>query len=1024
MEPKSDSPQQEEIIVLCSVQELTKHFLKDHLLVWHDPNIQNLTQYEAKFEPLCQLKTFSDYKEASSYLQSTDTACSLITSGSNGEVLVRETHDLPNLFTVFVFDGNKTFHQTWAQNYPKVSSIEDDIKQLLSQIQGSIIAWQRQTSSLRTGLPAFAPIFDDSDKSDVDSLHVRLKGLANFTNREQAKRDFVNLAKAIYSDFANMADFEANYNQYNMKTLLNWYTKESFLYKATNKCLRLASTDAIQYCRLILKDLETAIQEQYQLKSKEFSGQVYRGAYLAQDEWTKLTQNVGREIEMYGFLSTTKNPRVAQNFALLDPAKKALITIIVPQGPNEGEQGFAEVKEFSDFAMEEEVLFNVRSIFSVLEASSIEIQGVQCRHLVLLYGAAAWRRHLTQHNPTVKVTVKASSCCTLCGNDKICYASLAKPGGLFCRMCLNPSFVSNDIQPLLCIKPLQVDKTFEVKGKLIKYPLQGSQTPLFYGYKCSICLKAREPIYYKCTDCDEEAKNIYCYACLHQNDHQTECHQDPNHNLLLETIPFSFWSQAMRKGELSHLQTQDDLLKQGYVFQQAETFFLNGEYEKAVEYYDRYIQLSEGLSANSRLAAAYHNLGRVYVFLENHEKSLSNLDKALEMYKLLYGEKHQNVAQTLNTIGKAFKEWGQSQKAYDHYVKATNIWKSLVDHKDRDAFVASNWNDMGDVFQDLAQPHEAFKYYMKALELRLQVYNEEHAQIADSYKKIGVVFDTLAQYPMALKYFEKALAIEKNIYGEKHAATAGSYSDIGVIYLTLEQYDKALEYLSKSLEIKKVVYGPKNARTADCMINIGVIFISLEDYQKALQYFTESLEIYQATYGENHLFTIKAFTNLGTVHHKLKDHEKALQYHEKCLQVYKATYGENHQTVASAYLSLGTITEELEDFDEALGDLLKAYDIYLKICGPDHPYTAVPCSHIAEILHKLGDNEMAVGFFMKSLEIYRKTRGDNHPSVIAILGRIAHFSRLIEEDKKKKAENNHGSQEVGQDENALKESSI
>lgn len=101
---------------------------------------------------------------------------------------------------------------------------------------------------------------------------------------------------------------------------------------------------------------------------------------MSEGEWPDLNENKSREIEMCGFLSVSKDKNVPLNFIQSDPNQKVFITILVPKGPNEEEQGFAEVEEFSRFPNEKEILFNVRSRFTILET---ELQS-SYHHLVLL----------------------------------------------------------------------------------------------------------------------------------------------------------------------------------------------------------------------------------------------------------------------------------------------------------------------------------------------------------------------------------------------------------------------------------------------------------------------------------------------------------------------------------------------------------------------------------------------------------------------------------------------------------------
>jgi len=210
---------------------------------------------------------------------------------------------------IFVICQNKESHPAWAQSYGKVVSLEVQIENIIFQVKESFAKYYKESSSLTTTLPAFAPIFNDGDKTEMNHLHRHPKVVPHFKNHQQAKNDFVNLSRSIYPDEKNkkfIDRFEEEYNAYNKKEILSWYTQESFLYKVTNNCLRIATADSIQYCRLLLKDIERAIKEQYKKESFRFGGLLYRGAYLSQEEWKSLKVNLSKEIEMRGFLSVSK----------------------------------------------------------------------------------------------------------------------------------------------------------------------------------------------------------------------------------------------------------------------------------------------------------------------------------------------------------------------------------------------------------------------------------------------------------------------------------------------------------------------------------------------------------------------------------------------------------------------------------------------------------------------------------------------------------------------------------------------
>ena len=362
----------------------------------------------------------------------------------------------------------------------------------------------------------------------------------------------------------------------------------------TNNCLRIATSDSIQYCRLVLKDLETAIKEQFQKKSKNFSGILYRGAWMSSQDWEKLKNNVGRDIEMHGFLSTSKLERVAFNFLKANPEQKALITIIVPRCSDKEEQGFVDIKEFSDFQDEEEILFNVRSRFTILDVGNRLFQGKQCRHLILLYGKQAWKIDVHNHQKTYKIDVDfvSSQKCSLCERDiehsqSKLFTTLTSPIQYICESCLEllsfPSLFyldSKKKETLSTQKRLLVS----IEGEMLTQTTH-KRIP-FYGCKCSECQKKRisAPYYFKCLACPD-GQNLWCKKCINNKGCQQE-----NHNLIIERSAFSFWSEKLSSQEKDFLNYQLETIQQNDIFQQGEIFFKGQEYLKAKQFYEKVIE--------------------------------------------------------------------------------------------------------------------------------------------------------------------------------------------------------------------------------------------------------------------------------------------------------------------------------------------------------------------------------------------------------------------------------------------------
>jgi len=874
--PMGTSSSKEDIVISASVKEVVKLFVKESHIVWHDPNInsqQNIKYLNGLQESTCDLKTFTDWNQAATYLQGVQTAVQVITSGTDGELLVKEISNVPNVFSVFVFCSDIDHHNQWTQNYPKVVSIEKSFEKLMFKMEQNMMTWQRQISSLRLDFPAFAPIFEAKDITELNSRHLYLKGHVKFENRAQAKRDFLALSKEIYYlNFKDdLADFDKNYNEYKMDTILTWYSKESFLYKVTNNCLRIATSDAIQYCRLVLKDLETAIREHYQKKSKNFNGLLYRGAYLSDKEWTELTNNIGKEIEMYGFLSTSKAKEKALYFAAQDITRKIFITIIVPAIVGEGEQSFAEIKEFSKFPSEEEVLFNVRSRFTILEATREEINGSACRHLVLLYGAQTLRRVMRETDPFIEAHLSKTEnrTCQACQRDlkekqeEEYYLFFNRYGYyICCKDCLQGFHAKiNHDSPLLCISSFSQDflkaseKNESIKKEGLFLQSQQVHNIPFYGYECTKCEKAKLECYFTCLAC-KNSKKVWCNNCFYQD---SKCFKE-KHASVLEFNPCTFWTEKMSDGEWSQIEYQKETQSEDFsLFKQGETFFNAQNFEKARKYYEEFLK-RRGNKKNEATGGSYCNLGLISQSLGSYEEAIKFHSKALEIYRVIHGEFHKNTANAYNNLGMTFRSMAQYDEAEEYHSRALKIRKALYGEQHHD--LAMSYNNLGNVYSNLQRYEESEECHREALRIRESIYGETHPDTGMSCQNLGGTLYFLRKYQQAMEYCQRGLAINKAVYGENHSATASSHTNIGAIYQGLGQYRESKEHRLKALMIRRSVYGENHSETGVAYCNYGEACLILDEREEAEKYLLNAVKILKATLGEDHPTTLFAYQKL------------------------------------------------------------------------------------------------------------------------------------------------------------------
>lgn len=122
-----------------------------------------------------------------------------------------------------------------------------------------------------------------------------------------------------------------------------------------------------------------------------------------------------------------------------------------------------------------------------------------------------------------------------------------------------------------------------------------------------------------------------------------------------------------------------------------------------------------------------------------------------------------------------------------------------------DEFKGSVCYYLGHAYYELFNYDESLKYHNKALEIRLNVYGENHPSVAISYNNIGYVFRKKGKLDESLKYYNKALKFQLKLHGENHADVAYTYMRLSEIHEKIKDFDLAKNYAAKAKEIRDIL---------------------------------------------------------------------------------------------------------------------------------------------------------------------------------------------------------------------------
>ena len=197
-------------------------------------------------------------------------------------------------------------------------------------------------------------------------------------------------------------DFEQNYHS---NAAIQWYTRETCLYKLVNRALRYEDMESIIKYRFFIIDLYQKLDELYQQMIEQIRYSeakiitYYRGQTLSSSEVERFKEHIGGLVSFNAFFSTSLSLDIALMFAGTsieedDFSLRSVLFCIEVDSSIERTQPFANIDLYSVNEDEDEVLFSVGSVFRVEKVEYLPNN----EHIIVIYLTMVDERDLPKEN--------------------------------------------------------------------------------------------------------------------------------------------------------------------------------------------------------------------------------------------------------------------------------------------------------------------------------------------------------------------------------------------------------------------------------------------------------------------------------------------------------------------------------------------------------------------------------------------------------------------------------------------------
>jgi tetratricopeptide (TPR) repeat protein len=202
---------------------------------------------------------------------------------------------------------------------------------------------------------------------------------------------------------------------------------------------------------------------------------------------------------------------------------------------------------------------------------------------------------------------------------------------------------------------------------------------------------------------------------------------------------------------------------------------------------------------SEKTAAFVHHLGMVSQDQGDYEEALTWYRKSLEIEEELGNRA--GMANSYGQLGIVSQHQGDYEEALTWYRKSLEIKEELGNR----AGMANSYGQLGIVSQEKGDYEEALTWYRKSLEIFEELGNR--AGMANSYHNLGIVSQDQGDYEEALTWYRKSLEIEEEL--GNRAGMASTISQMGILFTEKGSPEQGILLNLKSLMVRSEIGVPQ-----------------------------------------------------------------------------------------------------------------------------------------------------------------------------------------------------------------------
>jgi len=262
-------------------------------------------------------------------------------------------------------------------------------------------------------------------------------------------------------------------------------------------------------------------------------------------------------------------------------------------------------------------------------------------------------------------------------------------------------------------------------------------------------------------------------------------------------------------------------------------------------------------------AAVRMTIGRTFMGLAQYPAALEQVNRVLDAYRGLVGEKAVEYAEALQLRGGILSLSGKIDLAESDFRAALAIQRALRDPDD--PAIAACLNDLATTLTSLEKFDESMELLAQAERIARSPRNTTLTMLPEVVNNIGMVYRKLGQWKEAGPRFREAAELNRAALGRLHPNVATNLDNLAQVLHQLGELDAAKAAYDEALDIRRTLFGSDHPDVATTLHNLATLLWANRDQEGCEKALRESHDIFRRIHGLAHSDTITVMHSLVSI---------------------------------------------------------------------------------------------------------------------------------------------------------------